>query len=334
MIKHIYTETKMNREILFLLTVLFFNCSIGYSQKIKDFFAYPTESTNILDMCFSGNGEILCIADNNAIKVFMTNTQELITEFKDGHKNQIQTIDLSQDSLLLISGGRDGTVVIWDFINRNKLKTLSFQNSIITSIKISPNSKFFISGGMDKIHVYDIENEKFVYEIENNSIVTCISFSPDGKTFATSNSDKSVKIFEVNTGKLLAQLIEHTNWVRSLTFNNDGTLLISCGDDSKVVIWDISNLNDIKLFSKSRYGLKWLLSVDFYQDNKTYAFANFKGTAGIITQFASYKTGVNSLINKILFKPNEEDVYLKIAVATRGRGVLLIDAKNMKSKSF
>jgi WD40 repeat protein len=320
----------MNKIILLLLISLFLSC-FGYSQKAKDYSVYPTESADILDICFSKYGEVIGIPDNNVIKVFKTNTQELIAEFKNGHTSQIQTIDISKDSLLLISGGKDSSIVIWDFINQVKLKTLTFQGSIVTSIKISPDNKFFVSGGIDKICIYDIKNDKLIRKINNNTITTCVAFSPDGKIVATSNSDKSITVFEVETGKLLAKLQEHKSWVRNLTFSNDGTKLISCGDDSKIIRWNTSDRNDIKLLSKSRYGYNWLLSVDFYLDNRSYAFGDFNGNAVIITPFGRYNASVKSPINKVLFKPYEEDC-LKIAVATREKGVLFIDAKNMKTK--
>lgn len=321
----------MKKEIFLLLIALFYT-SIGYSQKDKDFYFFKTESTDILDICFSKNGEILCVADNNTVRIFSTNTKELITEFNGGHKSKIQTIDISQDSLTLISGSKDSTIVIWDFINNQILKTLTFQKSIITSIKISPNNKIFVSGGVNNLYFYDIESDKVIQKVEtNNNIITSIAFSPDGILVATSNSDKSVKLYEAVTGNLLTELVGHENWVRCLTFNNDGTKLISCGDNSKIMIWNISDLNNIRLLSNTRHGFNWLTSVDYNQDNKTYAFSDFKGNAEIIGQFGGYKSNIKAPINKILFKPNE-GIYLKIAVATRGKGVLLIDAKNMKSK--
>ncbi len=320
----------MNKIILLLLIQFFLSC-VGYSQKAKDYSVYATESTDILDICFSKNGEVIGAPDNKVVKVFKTNTQKLIAEFKNGHKSQIQTIDISQDSLLLVSGGKDSSIVIWDFINQVKLKTLTFQGSIVTSIKISPDNKFLVSGGIDKMCIYDIKNDKLIREINNNSITTCVAFSPDGKTFATSNPDKSINIFEVETGKLLTKLKGHKSWVRSLTFSNDETKLISCGDDSKIISWDVSDMNDIKLLNKSRCGYSWLLSIDFNHDNKSYVYGAFNGNTVIVTPLGSYKTNVKTPINKILFKPNEGNC-LKIAVATREKGVLFIDAKNMKVK--
>lgn len=318
----------MNKTILVLLIFLFLSC-FGYSQRAKKYSVYATENSDILDICFSKCGEVIGVPDNKVIKVFKTNTQELIAKFQNGHTSQIQTIDISKDSLLLISGGKDSTIVIWDFIKQVKLKTLTFQSSIVTSIKISPDNKVFVSGGINRTYIYDIKNDKLIREINNNGITTCVAFSPDGKIVATSNSDKSINVFEVETGQLLAKLQGHKSWVRSLTFNNDGTKLISCGDDSKIIKWDTSNRNDIKLLSKTRYGYSWLLSVDFYQDDRSYVCGDFNGNAVIFTPFGKYKANVKSPVNKVLFKPNEEDC-LKIAVATREKGVLFIDAKNMK----
>jgi tricorn protease-like protein len=321
----------MKKEIIFILIALFYSF-IGYSQKNKHFFTFKTESSDILDICFSKNGEIFCVADDNSVKIFSTSTKELMSEFRGGHKSQIQTIDLSQDSLTLIAGSKDSTIVIWDFINNQILKTLTFQKGIITSIKISPNNKIIVSGGVNNLYFYDNESNKVITKVEFiNNIITCIAFSPDGRIVATSNSDKSLKLYEAETGNLLTELVGHKNWVRSLAFSIDGTKLVSCGNDSRIMEWDISDLNNIRLLSKMGYGFNWLTSVDYYKDTKTFAFSGFNGNAEIKGHFGAYKTNVKVPINKILFKPNE-GISLKIAVATRGKGVLFIDAKNMKSK--
>ena len=319
----------MNKKIIFILVALFFT-SIGYSQKEKLFSTYKTESTDILDACFSKNGDILCIADNNTVKIFSTNTKELIAEFKGGHNGEILSIDISNDSTKLVSGGKDSTVVIWNFKEGELLKSLKC-NSIITSVCLSPNSQYLVYGGSDnRVFVYDIAKNEITNTFsEHSDDITSIVFSPDGNYIATSSGDKLINIY--GNGALITILSGHKDWVRDISFSSDGTKLISCGDDGKIITWDISDINKPRIINESRHGFNWMLSVDINKDDKTFAFADFKGNAEIIGQFGGYKTNVKAPINKLLFKPNK-GIYLKIAVATRGKGVLLIDAKNMKSK--
>jgi len=323
----------MRQSILFSLIILMLYPLPGYAQRVKGFPVFNTESANINDICFTSNGELIGITDLNSIKVFTTTSRELIAEFKDGHRSDVQAIDISQDGLLLVSGGRDSTIVIWDFINKKKLKTLAFHGSIITSVKISPSSKYLASGGIDKLFIYDIEQERVIQALDCCDVITSVAFSPDEKIVASACADKTIYIYETKSGNLITKLKAHKNWVRGLAFSKDGSKLISGGDDSRIIIWDISDLNNIKIRSSSKHSFSWILSVDFNQDNTTYAFGDFNGNTEIIGRFGIYKMNVKSPINKILFKPNQGS-YLIIAFATRGKGALIIDAKNMESKSW
>jgi len=318
------------KKISLLFGLLHFFIVNTNAQKNKDFHKFPTEENNIYDICFTPNGEAIGIADNKSIKVYSIETRELIREFKNGHNGQILSIDISNDSAKLVSGGKDSTVVIWNFKEGELLKSLKC-NSIITSVCISPNSQYLAYGGSDNsVFVYDIANNKITNIFsEHSDDITSIVFSPDGNYIATSSGDKLINIY--GNGALITVLSGHKDWVRDISFYSDGTKLTSCGDDGKIITWNISDINNPRIINESRHGFNWILSVDVNQDDKTYAFADFKGSAEIIGQFGGYKTNIKAPINKLLFKPNE-GVYLKIAVATRGKGVLLIDVKNMKSK--
>jgi len=321
----------MNKRITVLIALLGF-VSMSYSQKSNTFSAYKTDSKRVYAICFTAKGEALGIADYNTIKVFRTGSKELIGEFKNGHKSQILTIDISKDSSLLVSGGKDSTLIIWDFINKKILKSLTWQKGIITSVQISPNGKFLISGGTDnKVYLYDIKKNSVIGEFtKHTNNITSVAFTPDGKYFASSSGDKSINIYDTEKGKLISTLIGHRNWVRAISFSKDGCRLISCGDDAKIIIWNVSDMHKIQIQNISKHGLGWLSGVDFNEDSKTYAFGDINGNATIMHNFGFDKVKINTIINKLLFKPGEL-TNLKIAVATMERGVVLIDAKDMES---
>lgn len=303
----------------------------GYSQESYLPVVYKTDNENIYDICFTPKGGILAIADGNTIKAYSTNSQELVSEFKNGHKGQILTIDISKDSTLLVSGGKDSTIVIWDFINRKILKSLTYQKGIITSVKISPDQRYLASGGTDNlVYLYDLGKNEIVNKFEDHTDdITSVKFSPDGTILATASADHKINIYELKNSKLLTSLTGHKSWVREISFSGDSTKLISCGDDSRVITWDVTDINDICIVKNSKATSGWILSIAFNMDSKTYALGGINGKAIIKTQFGDFSTNIHAPINRIIFKPNEGP-YLKIAIATRGNGVIFIESKNMK----
>jgi WD40 repeat protein len=72
-----------------------------------------------------------------------------------------------------------------------------------------------------------------------------LSFSPNGKYFATCSMDKSIKIWETNTFKLLkvidkARHAGHGTSVNKLFWSGYRNQLISGSDDRTISIWNLN----------------------------------------------------------------------------------------------
>src|SRR5262249_52299610 len=68
-----------------------------------------------------------------------------------------------------------------------------------------------------------------------------VSFTPDGKHVLTGSFDKSLKLWDVATGKevkSLAGQAGHQNLVLTAAFSPDGRLIASGGADNQVRLWE------------------------------------------------------------------------------------------------
>ncbi len=206
---------------------------------------------------------------------------------------------------------------------------LNYHKGIVTSVKLSPDSRYLISGGSDKkVYLYDLIKNEIIHEFsEHTDDITSVAFSPDNKTFTSASGDHLISVYDINNG-IIASLEGHKNWVRDISFSSDSTKLFSCGDDSKVIIWDISNKNNITIKESARPCSNWLLSIDINENSKTYVSGGMYGSVIIVCNSRTYITPINKPITKVLFKP-DEGVLLKVALATRGKGVILIDADKL-----
>ena len=72
--------------------------------------------------------------------------------------------------------------------------------------------------------------------------VSSVAFSPDGKTLASGGErdDKTIRLWDIDTGIEKKGLLGHTGAISSVAFNPDGRTLASGSWDGTVILWDFT----------------------------------------------------------------------------------------------
>jgi len=74
---------------------------------------------------------------------------------------------------------------------------------------------------------------------ENQSGERAIALSPDGKQVVSGSGDGAVKLWDIDTGKIIAKWKGHADGVRSVRWTQDGGRVLSGSSDGTPRVWDV-----------------------------------------------------------------------------------------------
>jgi len=83
--------------------------------------------------------------------------------------------------------------------------------------------------------------------------VVCVAISPDSSLVATGSKDKSVKLWDVSTGREVRSLLGHEATVTSVAFTADGKQLLTGSNDQTYRMWNVASGRELYSFTSHNY---------------------------------------------------------------------------------
>lgn len=152
-----------------------------------------------------------------------------------------------------ISGGNQ-IIKRWQIDTKEVLQEISTSFTIsdtfdlwFTSVAISPDGKLIAGCKAYQVFVWRVGEDKPLYTFSKTLFSNffdvfgfdCVVFSDDGKTLAA-NDNKNIKLWDMDTGKEIANLVSHQDKVTSIAFHpQNNNIIVSCSYDKSIKIWDL-----------------------------------------------------------------------------------------------
>ena len=179
---------------------------------------------------------------------------------------------MSPDGKTLIRRQLNGTIHIGNMDPKHSWGILEAhrRNEWNIQFAFSPDGNTFATGGGDNtVYVWkaaDYRNLKRTIFGSNKAIrphltleghtdrIGALAFSPDGKTLASGGSDKTIQLWDVETGNSVFTIIGHRNAVRTLAFSPNGKMLASAAF-SELYLWNTTTTHQITSILQERQEL-------------------------------------------------------------------------------
>jgi WD40 repeat protein len=195
-----------------------------------------------------------------------------------GHDKGIYCVAFSPDGRRIVSGSDDRTIRVWDFDTGAELLRLEGHQDLVTSVAFAPDGRRIVSGSCDRtVRIWDAETGVQLAEFRgyrgiadhvsvypdgrrvldpDTGTVSGVAFSPGGRRIVSGLFDKSIRIWDAESGIQVAQLDGHGNKVTGVAFSRDGSRIVSSSCDRTVRIWDAESGKQLALLDAHREAVK------------------------------------------------------------------------------
>lgn len=171
----------------------------------------------------------------------------------DGHQAQVWELAFSPDGSYLVSGSLDGVIKLWELrfgqdqsfsgFEATPRVSLETQQGAIWGLAVSPDSQRIASTSRDGwLTIQNRQGETLQQvQVAQDQGLTRVDWSPDGRWLAVGRVDGRIDLYTPEA-EFVISLVGHESEVLTLAFSPDSQGLISGGQDSVAIHWDLERI--------------------------------------------------------------------------------------------
>ena len=145
------------------------------------------------------------------------------------HTAIVWSVEFSPDGRWLVSTHGDGSILIWDVAERERIANLNEHSGPVRTVAFSADGKLIASGGDDtSIIVWDVESgRKEDVLIGHRGRVTSTAFLPDSGLLAASDFDSAGRVWDIERGQ--------PRWIAQNSTGFSGSYCLAVSPDGRFV---------------------------------------------------------------------------------------------------
>ncbi len=161
------------------------------------------------------------------------------------HVGGVQTLSLSADGRLILTGGRDETLRMWDVEKLRQVCGIEGNVGPVQQVCLAPSAKWAASCSLRLmprdmvVQLWELATGRELRRLRGHrDQVHAVAVTADGRRIASGSADRTVRIWSLDQkGSPSIILTGHTGPVRALAFVPRDASLLSAADDGQVFLW-------------------------------------------------------------------------------------------------
>ncbi|MCC6493920.1 MAG: protein kinase [Pirellulales bacterium] len=163
----------------------------------------------------------------------------------------LTSIDMSPDGTLAAAAcAADGTIRLWNLVTGEEVPAAGAgptrawldrgsRGGLVWGARFDPAGRRLLAIGGNDAQLYDLESGKAEIRFSPHGVVASADVSPDGARVATGSWDRSAKIWDAATGKVVVKLDgAHAGFINRVCFSPDGRRVLTASDDGTARLWN------------------------------------------------------------------------------------------------
>ncbi len=217
----------------------------------------------------SANGRsrmlIAAAGDDHAIRLIDAGQNKVLRTLA-AHTDWIQTLAFSRDKRELYSGGDDGRVIRWSYVEQQTGREIVRLDFAVRSISVSTKQRLLAVAGFGEIvGVWDLAANHWKYQFTcPGGDQRCVIFSPSGTKLFSGGRNGEIRVWDLAAGELICKYPGHSGRIHTAAFSTDERTVTSVGEDRKLLKFDIYESRQV--IAREFHGVK-LLSMCLINDH-------------------------------------------------------------------